>query len=600
MKFTGDLNLKRNAFLICCWIAGFLAQSQGTDAFAAPLPQQPIYVFVTANVNDYVNWATSEERFRRTLAAIEKYRKDDPSLTATFYFSGAMSEALSQSNDKNHLLDVLKASIERGAIQPGYDGSDEPTYEHRSLLDFSKAKDAEERWKIRMESAKEILTQGHDPMTGAPQPGKSGGLKRMEEVFGPAVMIRGVVLQMPNLWGTINEVGSDAEIVNVIRQLNKTALMTGLPDSDLAHTAGSQFRPWANVFSKLMSPSTDTSPEMFWQEDELRLSETSELDIRTFRAEDGVEKLKNTLAALDRSHIRILHIELSSQRSYMKPPTPMMPRPTTPLGWAWQHPENPLFPNNLAYSTDEIEAHYAQQAEVLKYLASQFMPANPGSRFVSSADLKSRVRQGWGYDLSIASLRESLNDVLKKWGDTPIPPAYLKVEDRFLSLADLFEVLSDALAQQSHTGHLPATVRIGRVFGPVLTSQPRPLPEGEVTVESVARTCAKLVDALHDDSLRERPLNAIPAPIEIEGLQLTPAQFLRLMAEAFVAPTPETKLHIKPVEMFAGQVMTFYNRRARTDLGAPWTYKPAVLEPPASSRLVGNCGQSCLTSGSTN
>jgi hypothetical protein len=571
--------MKRNVFLIFCWIGGFLIPSQWTSAFAAPPPQQPVYIFVTANVNDYLNWPMSEERLHQTLAAIEKYRKTDPGLTATLYFSGAMSDALAAHNSQNHLLDLLRANIEQGAIQPGYDGSDEPTYDHRPMLDFSQTKTADERWLVRVELAKKLLSEQRDPVTGAPEPGKTGGLKRMQEVFGPATIIRGVFLKLPNLWGPMDEVGSDSEIVNVLRQLNTTAIMVGLSESDLAHTSGSQFRLWASVFSKFMSPSADTSPEMYWQEDVLRLSETSEMDLRIFRAEDGVEKLKSVLAALDRSKIRILHLELSGLRSYVKPPTPMMPRMITPLGWAWEHADNPAFPDNLRYSADEVAAHYSKQAEVLQYLTGQFLPGNPGSRFVSAADLKSVAKKSWGYNIPLASLRASVGDMLQTWGDKTTPPAYVKLDDHYLSLADLFEVLTDALAQQSRSGKLPAAVRLEHVFGPVLTAQPRPPVEGTVTAASVAATCSKIVDALHDDSWSARPHNAIPSPIEIEGLSITPAQFLRLMAEALVAPTSETKLHIKPEDMFAGHVVTFYNRRAHTDLGAPWTYKPAVIEP---------------------
>jgi hypothetical protein len=89
---------------------------------------------------------------------------------------------------------------------------------------------------------------------------------------------------------------------------------------------------------------------------------------------------------------------------------------------------------------------------------------------------------------------------------------------------------------------------------------------------------------LSDDSPHPIPLNAIPSPVVIDGLNVTPAQFLRLMAEALVAPSPAEKLHIKPIQMFAGRVMTFNNRRPRSDLGAPWTYKPASLETSAGSR----------------
>lgn len=564
-------------------MAGVLASAHMMCAQTTPPPNQPVYIFVTANVGDYVNKAISEERLRRTLPLIEKYRKDNPSLAATLYFSGAMSDALAQNNAQDHLLDFVKGFIQRGAVRPGYDGSDEPTYEHRPMLDYSKTKTPEDRWLARVEVAKALLNEARDPMTGAPQPGKSGGLKRMQEVFGPAAMIRGVVLIRPNMYGPLDEVGGDSEIVNVLRQMNKDAILVGLTESDLAHTSGSQFRPWADQFSKEMSPFLNTAPEVFWQEDAPRLSETSLLDWRPFHAEDGVDKLKAALKGLNRTHVRIIQVQLGGQRIYAMPPKPPLARIILPLSWAYQHPDSPLYPADMTYSKAEVEAHYAAQEAAVKYLVSEFLPANPGSRFVSVDDVKALAKQpGYGYEVSVEKLRATVGEVLKVWGDKTTPPLFVpKIDDRFLSLADWFAVMADALAQRSRTGNFPATVHLGRVFGPVSTAQHRPLPTGEVTADSVARTCVKLVDALHDDSWNAAPHNAIPNPITIDGLSLTPAQFLRLMAEALVAPTPTAKLQVKPMEMFASKLVTFYNRRALTDLGAAWTYKPEIAEPLA-------------------
>ena len=403
----------------------------------------------------------------------------------------------------------------------------------------------------------------------------------MQEVFGPAAVIRGVILAQPNLWGPMLEVGGgDPEIVNALRQYNDTAIMVGLYESDLGHESSSMFRPWANDFSKVMSPAPNTSPEMFWQEGVLRLSETSLNDWRTFHAEDGVEKLKAALKALDRSRIRILHVEIGGERIYARVPKPPSPyaRLILPLTWAYQHPDNPLYPAFFRYSAAETDANYARQDDVLKYLTAEFLPANPGSHFISAAEVKTLTKPAWGFDVPFESLRRSVADKLAAWGDKPEPPTFLKVDDRYLSLAELFEVLTDSLAQKSHTGKFPATIHVGRVFGPVLTAQPRPLPSGDVTADSVARVCATLIDALHDDSWQPIPHNAIPSPVKIDNLSLTPAQFLRLMAEALAAPTPDTKLTVKPIQMFAGRIMTYYSRRPRTDMGATWTYKPAVVE----------------------
>lgn len=556
----------------------------GHRARAAAASPQPVYILLTQSVGDYVNWNISQERLRRTTALVEKYRKDNPGLTATIYFSGAMSDALVQHNGEDHLLDLVRGSIQRGAVRPAYDGSDEPTYDHRPMLNYANSKTPEDRWMVRINNAQELLTEGRDPLTGASTPGRSGGLVRMQEVFGPATLIRGVVLQQRNLWGAMDEVGSDSEIVNVLRRISPDAVLVGLPDADLAHTPGSQFRAWSNVFTKMLSPADDTSPEIYWQEDVLRLTETSRLDLRTVRAEDGVEKLKASLASLDRSRIRIVHVEIGGQRIYVKPPELPEPKIIWPLAWAFTHPDNPTFPARLRFSDAEVDEHYARQEEVLKYLVSEFLPANPGSRFVSAPEVKALVRPGWDYDLSVASLRKSVGDLLLQWGESPTPPAYLKVNDHYLSMADMFEALSDALAEQSRSGKMPASVHVGRVFGPVTTSQPKEPVTAEVTADSAARVCAMLADSLHDDSWSERPHNAIPWPVQIENLRVTSAQFLRLMAEALVAPSPGTKLTIKPVDRFAGRVMTFYDRRLLSDLGAPWTYKPATIQTGAPGR----------------
>jgi len=50
------------------------------------------------------------------------------------------------------------------------------------------------------------------------------------------------------------------------------------------------------------------------------------------------------------------------------------------------------------------------------------------------------------------------------------------------------------------------------------------------------------------------------------------------MAEAMVAPSPETKLTIKPSDMFWGPEPIFYRRRPISELGAAWTYKPAPIK----------------------
>ena len=56
---------------------------------------------------------------------------------------------------------------------------------------------------------------------------------------------------------------------------------------------------------------------------------------------------------------------------------------------------------------------------------------------------------------------------MKNWSDAPTPPKYLTVQDHYLSLAEMFQVMADALAEESRTGKLPQTVRVAQVHGPL-------------------------------------------------------------------------------------------------------------------------------------
>jgi hypothetical protein len=372
------------------------------------------------------------------------------------------------------------------------------------------------------------------------------------------------------------DVGSDSEIVHVLERFNTTAVMEGISDSSPSHAGPSNYRGWIASISTILSQDPDTSPELFWQDGTLRSSEDGKADVRLFRASGGVDSLRKLLAGMDRSRVRILHIQIGDQANHARPNTERI-RPDVPLAYAYMHPAQPRYPAELRRSKAETDAAYANEDAVLNYLVSEFFPANPGSRFVSGADLKGMTAPGWGYDLRMDSLRPAIERMVAAWGDDRRPPKFLRVEDRFLSEADLFAVLADALAQMQRTGRLPGSVRVPHVFGPIRTSQPQAPVLGEVTVRSVARVCARIADELHSETWTPIPRNAVPPEIVINGLVVTPAQFLRLMAEALVAPSPESRLTIKAVDMFWGREPVFYRRRPLTELGSAWTFKPAPI-----------------------
>jgi hypothetical protein len=559
-------------------IAFILLAAAGLGAGSNSI-QQPVYVYLYARVTDHVNIDLGEDRLRRILPLIERYRKAHPDahVSATILFSGAVSEALAGRNGQTHILDYVRDFINRGIIEPGYDGTDEPTYKRRPFLDFAKTKTAEDRWLARQDVADKLLTEARDPLTGDPLSGKEGGLKRMQSAFGHAVCITGVTLGVRDLTtGSMPELGSDSEIVNDLRRYDTSAIMFGIPAANPAHVP--EFAIWAAAFSKAMSPVPETSPELYWHDNVLRTSETSETDNRLFRAMEGPEAFKALAGKLDRSRIRVIHVELGSVRSYLTPP---FIRPTS-LAYAYDHPEHPMLPQEAHRAAADVDAAWAKEDALLNWLAGDFFSVNSGSHFVSSTDLNRMAEPSTGYDITTEGLRAALAEAVKSWGDDPAPPKYLYADHHYLSLADLFQVMTDELAELNRSDKLPRTVRVVPVFGPFETTRDRGLGQGQVTVASVARACAGLTGRLHDDAWSQVPKNFIPLNVKVDGIDLNAAQFLRLMAEALVTPSPETKLKVKMTEMFWGRDATYMRTRSIRDEGGAWTFKPALVKIPSA------------------
>lgn len=547
----------------------------GVLSGGSPSGRQPVEIYLYARIGDHVNLDLTEDRLRRLLPMLERYRKERPAahVTATVLFSGAVSQALADRNAQTHIVDYVKDFIRRGIIEPGYDGTDEPTYKRRPLNDYSQSKTAEDRWLVRVSTAEKGLTAARDPLTGALEAGKSGGLKEMQEIFGPATCITGVTLAAHDaMVGMMPEVGPDSETVHQIRRLDTQAIMFGVPDGSPVHGPGPLFRTWALKFSRDMSPIPETSPELYWQDNVLRSSESSKPDVRLFRASDGPEAFQKVAANLDRSRIRIVHVELANPRSYLS-----QTFKGSSLAYAYDHPGQPGLPAEARRPAAEVDAAYAKEDAVLLWLTQDFFPANAGSRFVSSSDLRQMAGPSTGYDVDLPKLQTALEGALREWADQPTPPKYILAGGHYLSLADMFQIMTDALAALSRDGKLPNSVRVAPVFGPTETTRDQGPNSGEVTVASVARVCASLSGRLHDDAWSPVPKNSIPFRVTVDGIELNAAQFLRLMAEALVNPNPDAKLHVKATDMFWSQDVIFIRTRSIRDEGASWTFKPAVL-----------------------
>lgn len=569
--------------LVCSHVA--LAQVNDDDDDEATGAREPVQIYLQAGMTDQVNLQITEDRIRRILAMVEKYRNAHPeaNVTATILFSGAVSEALAERNAQTHIVDLVKDDVRRGVIEVGYDGDDEPTYKTRPLIEI-KDDTPEGHYLARETAAETFLTEGRDPITGAARPGDTGGLKKMQEVFGEAACITGVRLGVPMLAAVMTDFGSDTEIVHQIRHYNNRAIMFGLPDENILHNV--MYRKWSEQFSYDWSAHPLAPPELFWQDGVLRTSEAVGVDNQLFEASYGAAAFGFVIKRLDREKVRVIHIELGSESNYLTkafrgdfvyPPT----------RYAYAHPDHPQLPAEALRNKEAVEAAFAREDELIDWLTDDFIPGHRGSHFVSNASLKKMTPPAWGYDLPMRALCSSVEQALKTWGDQPRPPKYLAVGDfQFLSLAEMFQVMADALAEESRTGKLPPTVRVAEVHGPLaMVGDVTPVLR-ETTVASVLRASAGLDAKLHDDAWKPVPNNVIPTRVKVDDLDLNPAQFLHLMAEALVAPSPDTKLTVKAENMFSTQdILTLRTRSAR-DMGVAWTYKPAPLDLDGTSQTA--------------
>jgi hypothetical protein len=184
-------------------------------------------------------------------------------------------------------------------------------------------------------------------------------------------------------------------------------------------------------------------------------------------------------------------------------------------------------------------------------------------------------------------LQAALKSKLAELGNDNFLPPFFKVGSRYLSLAETFQVLTDALAEMSRTGKLPETVRVDRIYGPLGLAQGHGPNIGDVKVASIAKICADMDARLHDDTGYPMPKNTIPPIFTVDGIRMNAAQFLRLMAQAMVDPSPEATLHVRMVYMLTNTAQIFPKARNMADVGATWTFKPAPLTQAQQTRNTG-------------
>ena len=554
------------------------APPAAAQASAPAAALQPVLILLYTRFYDHSHQHTTDERIQRLLPMLQKFRDQYPQsdLSALFQFSGTVSQVLSEENAGLHLVDRLKESASRNLVDIGYTGEEEPSYLYRPKPSLLEANTPEERWTAFSEAAERFLVDYKNPITGLPVPNLSGGLKRTTEVFGDVAFVTGVVTTL----------GDDSPATYEVRKFAPASLMAGIPGND-PRRGIEGFGVSADRFSRAMCPEPIEAPEVFWRDNVLRISDTSLTDNRPHSTDEGTEALQKYFAKLDRSHVRVIKLEIAPYKRYLTKRADGSVV-TDPLEWLYYHPDSPLIPfqmNSMVTQT-EIEAGFKKDEAVLKWLLDEFLPANPGSRFVSVHELPKLLLPPVTQvtDAQLKELATNLNQQFSVL--TMRSPEFGRSGSQYFTLAESFNLLAQALASYHKSGSLPTSVQLTPMYGPLNLSEAQGPRNGTVPVSAILDAASALAPKLSDTEWKTVPSNAVPVVIEVGSLHLNAAQFLRLMAQAYLDPRPERTLTVVPISLVSMASYMFPKNTPMSDLASAWTFKPAPIDVEALKTTV--------------
>jgi hypothetical protein len=467
-------------------------------------------------------------------------------------------------------LDRIRNAVKSGMVTVGYSGEHEPTHRNRPKATLQDGMSPEQRWIEQNTVAERFLNEYKDHLTGEPDRTRQGGLSAVHAAFG----------RMDSAFGFAAKLGSEAPYFHQFRRMQIQPLSPGFPDPYFTMNIHG-YRTAITELANGMSHGTDASPEVFWDTNLLRAAFTTSDDIRRVLGEEGPAALKSVLDKLNRSKIRLLQMEVLTYARYLAQWPDGTPR-LFPLTWAYDHPEAPEVPAGIRVFQRTVDSDKASDDEgaALNWLFNDFLPANPGSRFVSPQDLLKMARTPLGCDITADQLAAAVKD----WNgraatEVNMSPTYVAAGPHYLSAADLFLLLANSLGKMTGGWKRPDRVRLTHIYGPpLLEDAEQTFPNVTMTAGDVARVAARLAPRLNDQTWQPAPANAIPARVEIAGKSVIPAQFLALMAEAYVAPSPDTPIKLRYFQPFTAPGYFFPRQNSGRDAGHIWTLRPAPLD----------------------
>lgn len=543
------------------------------DSFTpAPVPeltsgsggQQPLYFFLFTHTEDPFNHNLSEERYTRLVPEVQARAASHPEahLVWTIQFQGSDAQTIVERNPQTGVLDLLRAAAQAGVVEFGYHAHHDPTYNNRPQNSFTETTP----WEDLVTGMVDWLGCAKDVNYGGCIQPTGGGVSVVQEYFGPVQVLSGSYLQSD----TAYEGGPASHAAQSL--LPGRILGFGFPDH--GPFAQAEIRTAAGALMTRLTPTNETSATLFWADNVLKISDGSPLDnASSIDALKGPKAAAQTLTQYDTSRPNIVLTGFASKYLYTR-------NGTSPTIYGYAHPEAPQLPPEWLNTPKEREQNYQKTMQTLDYLLEEVLPANPGSRFVTSQDVINMVAPPDYWTVSPAQL-----DVLARWALlnwTNRPPDWVSDGTDFYSLRDLFALLTQAFGAGANQGSGP-DLRLPLAYGPLQAVD----ATGAVTLsrDEIVTLARQLAPNFAPDQPWQVTPNAMVQPTYATSAgTVTAAQLLYGMATVYAADFAGTPVNAVTLPATQAMPVTYDLLRQigciNTCSGTAWSFKPARIRVP--------------------
>jgi hypothetical protein len=518
------------------------------DAPGAPDGELPVFLFLFTHTEDPFNHELSEERYTALVPAVQEIAADNPDahLTWTVMFQGSDARTVAERNPSTGVADLLQAAEDAGVVEFGYHSHHDPTYNNRPQNDF----DGFSTWEELVSGMDEWISCRTDLVRGGCIEPGAGGLLAIESLLGDVSVASGLFVF------DYLETGAG---VHAYRKYDPDRMVGfGFPDHGPIISSGLWDEEVADLLG-LLSPAWDTSPSLVWIDDIVRISGGSAPEgIFGINTIDGARSAATTLASVDRDRVQFFNTGIASKFHYTD---------TSPTIYGYSHPDAPELTDSDILDRAEIDANYAASQQTVEFLAAEFVPSNPGSRFVDSGWIIDHVAPAEYFEVGRSEIEAMARWTLDHWDGAP--PVWVYDGLDYYSIRDVLVLFSMAVAEPDRT-----TFDLLYAYGPFDDAGSTGAATASLAdLRSAAASIATSVTAAATAPWEVSPSNLLDS--RYAGLTL--AQVLYGLAAIIADPASADPVTIPATASAPGTLGLLEAMGCPTCSGTAWSLKPARI-----------------------